>query len=343
MKIEVCSEIPSGWDEYVGEHPESTAYHRSSSVLIGHTAFRLLTRFLVARAESGKVVGILPVVEQSSLAFGRFHSSLPFVSYGGILADDDSIARQLADQAAAFAVHRRAKHVELRHRREVTGLPFAERLDKISMVLPLPGDEAALSKGLGAKLRSQVRRAEREEPLVAWGGKELLVEFYSVFAPSMHALGTPVLPQSFFGTVLEAMQELASVLVVRVNGKTEAAALTVRHGDRVEVPWAAATMWAKRNAINMRMYWEMLKAANDAGAAAFDFGRSSVDSGTYRFKKQWGAEPQQLHWHYWLPEGASLPALNHSNPKYELAIRAWQRMPLWCANTLGPRISRKLP
>ena len=93
----------------------------------------------------------------------------------------------------------------------------------------------------------------------------------------------------------------------------------------------------------MRMYWEMLREAVRLEAQAFDFGRSTRDSGTYQFKARWGAMPLQLHWHYWLPEGASIPRLNHSNPKYALAASVWRRMPLWCANVLGPHIIRNLP
>ena len=123
----------------------------------------------------------------------------------------------------------------------------------------------------------------------------------------------------------------------------EAAAILVRHGERIEVPWAACSPVGKRAALNMRMYWEMLKLSVSRGANAFDFGRSTLDSGTYKFKAQWGAQPLQLHWYYWLPEGAQIPKLNQSNPKYELAVKAWQRMPLWTANLVGPWLVRKLP
>jgi FemAB-related protein (PEP-CTERM system-associated) len=343
MKIEISRDIPDGWDDYVAGHPAATAYHTSGAALIANSAFGLRTYFLTASGDDGGISGTLPIVEQSSLVFGRFHSSLPFVTYGGALSDNECVTRELAARAGELARSRNARHVELRHRKATTGLSLPERNDKVSMVLRLPGDEDALAKTLGSKLRSQIRRAEREDPEVIWGREELIGDFYSVFAPSMHGLGTPVYPRSFFEVVLTAMGDRASIIVVRVKGKPEGAALTVRHGAEIEVPWAAASLWGKRNAINMRMYWEMLRSATIAGAGAFDFGRSTVDSGTYRFKKQWGAEPVDLHWCYWLPDGGSIPKLNHSNPKYQLAIRAWQRMPLWCANLIGPRISRNLP
>ncbi|MGH8276431.1 MAG: GNAT family N-acetyltransferase, partial [Steroidobacteraceae bacterium] len=215
--------------------------------------------------------------------------------------------------------------------------------DKVSMVLALPASEEALSRQLGSKLRSQIRRADREQLQVVWGGAESIAEFYGVFAPAMHDLGTPVYSRRFFDVVYAALREYAAVLLIRMGGKAHAAAIVVRHGRTLEVPWAVASAAAKRASVNMRMYWEMLRFAINCGAAAFDFGRSSVDSGTYRFKAQWGAQPVQLHWHYWLPPGAAIPKLNHSNPKYARAAALWRRMPLWCANLLGPYIVRNLP
>ena len=343
MKIEVSRAAPPDWDDYVQSHPLTTAYHQAGAVLLGRTVFGLDTFFLTARDSNQRVVGILPLVEQSSILFGRFLSSLPFVTYGGILGDAADANSALAGAASELARQRRAKHCELRHRDAVPGLDFQQRLDKVSMILKLPGDEETVGKALGSKLRSQIRRAERVNPVVKRGGTELVSAFFSVFTRTMHALGTPSYPRRFFEVFMNVASSAATIVLVEVDGKPEAAALVVRHGGQIEVPWAGASMFAKKNAINMRMYWEMLRYAIAEGATAFDFGRSTVDSGTYRFKAQWGAEPQQLHWDYWLPAGTPLPMLNPQNPKYSLAIRAWQRLPLWCVNLVGPRISRSLP
>jgi serine/alanine adding enzyme len=233
--------------------------------------------------------------------------------------------------------------VELRQIEPLAAITWPQRLDKVSMMLELPATEAELSKQLGSKLRSQIKRAEKENPEVLWGGAELLPQFFRVFSQAMHELGTPVYSPQFFDIACAAFGDLARVLVIKAAGQPQTAAIIVRHGTRIEVPWAAATPEAKRGALNMRMYWEMLKHCVSVGARVFDFGRSSVDSGTYRFKAQWGAKPVQLHWHYWLPAGAEIPKLNQGNPKFALAARAWRRLPLWAANTIGPQIVRNLP
>ena len=91
------------------------------------------------------------------------------------------------------------------------------------------------------------------------------------------------------------------------------------------------------------LYGAVLEFACREGFKEFDFGRSSVDSGTYRFKAQWGAQPHQLHWYYWLSEGRRIPELNPDNPKYKAAIALWKRLPVPVANLVGPHLVKYLP
>jgi hypothetical protein len=49
-----------------------------------------------------------------------------------------------------------------------------------------------------------------------------------------------------------------------------------------------------------------------------------------------------LHYEYRLVRGKRVPELNPLNPKYRLAIKLWQRLPLSLANRIGPLIARSL-
>ena len=93
----------------------------------------------------------------------------------------------------------------------------------------------------------------------------------------------------------------------------------------------------------MLLYWTVLKYAIESGYKEFDFGRSTVGSGTFKFKQQWGASPVQLYWNYWLSDSSNMPGLTPDNPKYKIAISIWKRMPLIVANMLGPIIVKDLP
>ena len=90
------------------------------------------------------------------------------------------------------------------------------------------------------------------------------------------------------------------------------------------------------------MYWAVMEKACTDGVKIFDYGRSSVDSGAYRFKKHWGFEPEPLYYQLSLDADGGMPNLSPSNPKYSILIRMWKRLPLWAAGLLGPPLARKL-
>jgi lipid II:glycine glycyltransferase (peptidoglycan interpeptide bridge formation enzyme) len=90
------------------------------------------------------------------------------------------------------------------------------------------------------------------------------------------------------------------------------------------------------------MYWNLMQAAAARGCRLFDFGRSKLGTGAYDFKKNWGFTAQPLPYEYKLYGATSLPDNNPLNPKYQLFIKMWKKLPLPLANALGPHIVRNL-
>ena len=80
----------------------------------------------------------------------------------------------------------------------------------------------------------------------------------------------------------------------------------------------------------------------ERGQPVFDFGRSTPDGPTYRFKKQWGAEPSPACWQYCVRQGA-VDEVRPEGGKFGLAIRVWQRLPVWLTRQIGPAIVRGIP
>jgi serine/alanine adding enzyme len=329
------------WNAYAATAPDASIYHRYEWRALIASAFGHEGVYLAAEDESGRVRGVLPLIRLRSALFGDFLVSMPYFNYGGVLADAEPVARALLEQAASHGKALSVSHLELRHIAQIADWPV--RTDKITMERRLPGSADELSKQLGSKLRSQIKRPVREGAVGVNGGAELLDEFYAVFARNMRDLGTPVYARRFFAEILARFPEAARVFIVRLKGKAVAAGFTLGSGERLEIPWASSLREANAVGVNMLLYWNVLEYACAAGYKVFDFGRSTVDSGTYRFKQQWGAEPRQLYWHYWLRDGGEPPMMNPHNPKYRLAVAVWQRLPLAVANRLGPLVVRNLP
>jgi FemAB-related protein (PEP-CTERM system-associated) len=335
------------WDAFVQSRSDAVGYHEWAWRGVFERAFGHKGVYLVARfGPAGPVVGVLPLVEIRSLLFGRTLTSLPFVNFGGVLAESDEVARALLNEAASVAKARGSKHVELRHiGRRFDDLPCKQH--KVTMRLALRSPEVSASGDLweriDRKARNQVRKAQKSELTVVRGGSELLSEFYTVFARNMRDLGTPVYGRQLFEEVLAAYPERARLIVVRLKDAPVAAGFTYRTRAMIEIPWASSIRDYNNLCPNHLLYWHALETAAAEGVETFDFGRSTPDEGTFKFKEQWGAEPVPLHWEYWLASGDAPPDQSPKNPKFKLMIETWKRLPLWLANAAGPRIVRNIP
>ena len=340
----VVAELPTtqsaDWDRWVAAHDDASFYHRASWREVIRRCFGQRAYYLQA-SRDGQITGVLPLVRLKSRLFGDFLVSLPYLSYGGIVADDAASREALLAQCAALSQSLGVRHTELRHTADFADWP--KRTEKVGMQLPLLGNSEERWKALGSKRRAQIKRPIREGVESVIGGSELIGEFYGVLSRKYRDLGTPVYPQRWFRTIVETFPDNTRVFAVKMNGATVAASIVIGDKGRLEVPYAASLREVDRLGVNMYLYWCMVEYAEDNGYQWFDFGRSTIDSGTYKFKKQWGAEMVPLYWHYWLSEGVDVPVLNTSNPKYELLINAWRRMPVWATTLIGPRIVRNLP
>jgi FemAB-related protein (PEP-CTERM system-associated) len=332
----------AAWDDYVSRHSKACNYHRYSWRTVVEKSFGHTCYYLSAHNQDGTLTGLLPLVYMQSKLFGNFLVSLPFFNYGGLLCNTPEIGEQLQAKAAALRQKNGAEYVELRHIAPWPG-DLATKQHKVTMLLELPENADTLWKGFNAKLRNQIRKAEKSGCTATIGGSELLNDFYTVFVRNMRDLGTPVYGKRFFTEVLRAFPDDSRIITVYLEGKPVAAGVLNRFRDTYEIPWASSIRDYNSLCPNNLLYWTALQHALASGCTYFDFGRSTPDEGTYKFKEQWGAKPVALHWQYLLPQGASLPELNTKNPKFELAIKTWQKLPLSITRVLGPMIVKNIP
>ncbi len=332
----------SAWDAYVDSCPNAANYHRHGWRDVIEKSFGHQTYYLAARDESDRICGLLPLVFIKSPFFGSYLVSLPFFSYGGMLCDDLRTAKLLLHESERLLQLLGAEYGEFRYLWQ-NELELATKQHKVTMILDLEENADAQWKVLDAKVRNQVRKAEKSGLAAVAGHLELLDGFYEVFCRNMRDLGTPVYAKDFFRNILETFPETTRIISVVLEGKTIASGILTWSRDTLEVPWASSISDYRDKCPNNLLYWEAITYAIAQGSRKFDFGRSTPGEGTYRFKKQWGAEPVQLYWQYLLGEGREMPELNTKNPKYEIAIKVWKKLPVSLTKILGPRIVKNIP
>jgi FemAB-related protein (PEP-CTERM system-associated) len=339
---ELAPEGEAAWDAFVRAHPGGSHYHRAGWARVIRRSFGHRALYRVAHGADG-IEGVLPIVAFAHPLFGRALVSVPFLNRGGILASTDRARGALLEETRRLVESTGSAYCELRHV-VASDATLPARTNKVSMSLPLAGDPDVIWAALDAKVRNLVRKAQRSGLTVRPGDAARdLAGFYDVFAENMRDLGTPVYSARFFQEVFREFSEDLTLLVVERAGELAAAGICVAHRSFTEIHWAASRRKLLPSSPNMLLYWESIAAAARAGRREFCFGRSTEGSGPHRFKKQWGALPTTLHWEYVLAPGAEPPSRNPENPRYRLAIRAWQRLPVAITRVLGPPIVRHLP
>jgi FemAB-related protein (PEP-CTERM system-associated) len=332
------------WEAFVQTSPRASFYHRYGWREINENCFGHRTAYLAA-LDGGRVVGVFPLVQVKSLLFGNIACSLPFVNYGGPAGENASIDDALLDAGSQIADEWQAEYLEIRSQRHL-GERFPASEHKVSMTVSLARDPDTVWNAYKAKggPRQEIRKAYNNGFAARFGAKDLLDPFYAVLSESWRDLGTPIYRRDYLETVLKTFPDETRICVVSTkDGTPAAAALIGHHGDVVEGMWLGMLGRFRKELVGYVLYWELIKDACERGFARFHLGRSTVDSGGEQFKKKWNAEAVQLYWHYVLRTRDAIPALNVTNPRYQLAIKAWRKLPVPVTQVLGPLIARSIP
>jgi|WetSurMetagenome_2_1015567.scaffolds.fasta_scaffold79236_1 serine/alanine adding enzyme len=341
----------ASWNAYITAHKHASAYHffafkQAVELTYGHSSAYLAA---FDDGAGGNIKGVLPLFIISGPIFGKTLVSIPFCDYGGILYDDEETGTLLLDHAISLLTKLSCNCLELR---QTYPLPSFSALSsgkvetitaKVRMKLELPETSAKLFSSFPDKLRSQIRKPQKEGCTVRSGGEELLDDFYEVFVYNMRDLGSPVHSKKMMATTLRFFGEHARLFVVYKNSAPIACSLVIGEQKNLVNPWASFNKNFRAIAPNMLLYWSMLEYAVEKGYRFFDFGRSTMDEGTFKFKKQWGALPEQLSWYYIYRNKKPPINVKNSGRKKELFIKIWQKLPLEATKALGPILRKRIP
>jgi FemAB-related protein (PEP-CTERM system-associated) len=328
----------AAWNRYVDSSSDANLGHRFEWRAALEDSYRKSCYYLAAFRE-GECVGILPLVHMRGFfADGRL-VSLPFLDQAGVLAESPAVARKLAEEACSLAREIGAKGVEIR----ALAADGVQESERVTLVLDLPATTDELWKSFKPKVRNQVRKSEKGGLVVRRSEPERLGDFYRVFCENMRDLGSPVHGRRFLESVLSTFGNAAWLYLTEDStGSVVGGAIALRDGDRITVPWASSLRGVFKWCPNHCLYWRILQDCVEDGATSFDFGRSWVGAGTYRFKTQWGATDRPLDWSA-LDEAGEPVASGGIRPgDHSLVVRVWSRLPLSIANSVGPIIRRQL-
>jgi FemAB-related protein (PEP-CTERM system-associated) len=332
--------VSARWDAFVLACPQATFFHRSGWLRVIEGVFGHRGFFLYAERD-GVIEGVLPLAEVKSRLFGHSVTSLPFAVYGGVAALNDGAAAALEAEAERIARGQGAEHLEYRNLGPTRHADWPRQDLYVTFRKEILPDEEANMLAIPRKQRAMVRKGIKNELRAEIDAN--VDRFFDLYADNVHRHGTPAMPKKYFQALLSEFGPDAEVLTVTgPDGKPLSSVLTFYFRDEVLPYYAGDDEAARDLAANDFKYWELMRRACARGLKVFDYGRSKQGTGPYAFKKNWGFEPQPLSYEYRLFKREAIPQNNPNNPKYQLMIKAWRRLPIGFVNWLGPFIVKNL-
>ena len=337
--VNYSDKLKRKWDDFVLRHPDGWHYHLVGWREVIRRTYGHECNYISAVDNDGQIHGLLPSVMIKSRIFGNSLTSLPFIDYAGIIADSKEASESMIKSSIDFAQSNDLELVELRQLKQSEG-DFLNSTHKVTLVLELPANEEALFKSLSSERRNRVKKARSSGLSVEIVGPEMLPIFFQIWTENMRDLGSPAHSFDFFKNILEIFSDSSAIMLVKYENEFIGGAISLFYKDKLALPWVSSLRKTFHLYPNNILYWESMLYAISKGFRFFDFGRSTIGSGTYTFKKRWGAEAKQLFWQKINLGKKDLTEPDIEKLKYKLLISLWKKMPISCSRVLGPKIRR---
>ncbi len=340
MQVKTLSDdLTQAWDAFVETCEAATFFHKAGWRQVLEQAFGHECHFLYAQ-ECGRIQGVLPLARVRSLLFGHHLVSTPFCVYGGPAAEGEAVEYALVEAACALARKLGVDDLEMRNissrRADWPGkdlyVTFRKHID--------PDPEVNM-KSIPRKQRAMVRKGI-QAGLVGELDDAGIERLYNVYSESVRNLGTPVFSRRYLRLLREVFGEACDILMVRQGREDVAGVMSFYFRDQVLPYYGGSRFMARRLKGNDFMYWDLMRRCTERGLRVFDYGRSKIGTGAYNFKKNWGFEPEPLHYEYYLVKADEVPQVNPTNPKYRYFIDMWKHLPMPLANGMGPFLAKNL-
>jgi serine/alanine adding enzyme len=339
--VPLTRELEGAWERFVDASPQATLGHLLGWRNVVQKTYHHTPYYLLAR-DGQAVKGLLPLFLIRSPLFGRFLVTAPYLSYGGLIEDNERAGNALVEKARQIAREQRAKYIEFRGLQRVgRGLLLKEKYCTFLLSLEI-GPDVLWKRFEGGRVRTAVRKALKSG-LIVEKGLHLQGVFADIMSRHMRDLGTPFHRHRFYQNIAEEFPHHSEILMAKYNHRYVGAILLLSFKDTVYWLHGAGLREYRGFGPVSLLVWEAIRSSCERGFAHFDFGRSRWDSGTSFFKRQWRAQPFPLFYEYHLISGRNLPDMDPTNASFGRAIAFWKRLPVFAAKALGPLIIKDIP
>ncbi|MCR8636747.1 GNAT family N-acetyltransferase [Paenibacillus radicis (ex Xue et al. 2023)] len=331
------------WDRFAWS--KGTVFHTTAFRQILVSSFGYKCKYHVILNEQNRICAIIPLIAGRNLGLKKVGVSLPFVNYTDICADSEESFKFTLDSLIKLKDKYRLNYIELRLKdQNLDSSEWSLNLHNHTFVLSLSdNEEEVLSQSTGSN-RNHVRKVYKNNWFSVSFDTAHMEAFYKVYVKRMKQLGSPAQDIRFFKSFLEYLPEHAFLLSVLDNQTGEVVGgmllLASPSNSTLYYPYGANLSEYNNKYLNNFMYWEAVRLGIRNGLKFLDLGRSQTGSGTYKYKEQWGAKPEQLK--YLVYNGSGKESGPPDRESLSFFVQLWKVTPSFITDRVGKQLIKYL-
>ena len=308
-----------------------------------HKTYNFPIHRVVSRVRN-EIDGWLALVRVKHLIFGDYLTTSPFGSYGGFAYSSVATRDALLETARSLGSDLGVEYVNVRFDAEAEPpAGWTQHPVYATYLVDLITDPHELMTGYSSDHRNHIRKSFKKRFTIKFGYLDLLDDVYEALAQSMHELGSPYHSKGYLRAMAEALGLMLEFAVMYDPlGELVGAGVFILEGEKATNLHANILRRFRSEYAGEFLYWMALERYCRRGFKIFDLGRSMIGSGNESFKMKWRPRKKMLAYWYALMPGHHLPELNQKNPKFQLAIQVWKRLPAFAVRPLGPFLIKGL-
>lgn len=289
------------WLGFIEAQPSATPFHHPAWARVLADTYGYRPFALVQTAADMRIVAGVPLLElRRSRRPGKL-ASLPFTDYCPPLAATEA---ELASFTHSLLHWRDAsgRRVSVIHE-AAPSAPGVFQIERgVRHILPLDGSAESAFQVLGSKVRSSVRKSQREDVRVRISQSlDDLAPFYQLHLETRRRLGVPVQPKRFMENLFREMVAtgLGFVVLAHKAERPIAAAVFLAWNRNLIYKYSASDHRFWRLRPNNLVVWTGIEWGHSQGFRLLDLGRTESDNlGLREFKSGWGASEVPLTYSY---------------------------------------------
>ncbi|NOU98190.1 GNAT family N-acetyltransferase [Paenibacillus sp. LMG 31456] len=341
--VEYTEAMKDEWDRFAWSR--GTVFHTTAFRQILISSFGYRCRYHVILNEQDRICAIIPLIVGRNLGLKKVGVSLPFVNYTDICADSEEAFKFTRDSLIQLKDKYHLRYLEMRLKdQSLDSSEWSLNLHNHTFVLSLSEDEDEVLSQSTSSNRNHVRKVYKNNWFSVSFDTAHMDAFYKVYVKRMKQLGSPAQDIRFFKSFLEYLPDHAFLLSVLDNQTGDVVGgmmlLTSPSNSTLYYPYGANLSEYNNKYLNNFMYWEAVRFGIRNKLKFLDLGRSQTGSGTYKYKEQWGAKPEQLK--YLVYNGSGKESGPPDKQSLHFFVELWKVTPSFITDRVGKQLIKYL-